>query len=55
MTELEIPLLMNRGFSITTYSNGVTTGGNASELEPPSLVGRGIANPDEQVNEVREK
>ena len=55
MTELEIPLLMNRGFSITTYSNGVTTGDNASELEPPSLVGRGIANPDEQVNEVREK
>ena len=51
LTELEIPLLMHRGFNVTTYSNTVTTGGNAAELEEPSLVGRGIANPDHDVKE----
>jgi hypothetical protein len=38
LTELEIPLLRHRGFNVTTYSNGVTTGGNAAGLEEPSLV-----------------
>jgi hypothetical protein len=40
LTELEIPLLMHRGFNVTTHSNAVTTGGNAAELEEPSLVER---------------
>jgi hypothetical protein len=54
ITELEIPLLMNRGFNVTTYSNGVMTGGNGSGLEPPSLVGREIANPVGDVKELCE-
>jgi hypothetical protein len=53
LTELEIPLLLDRGFNVTTYSNGVTTSSNTSGLGG-NLVGRGIADPDEQVNEVRE-
>ena len=55
LTELEIPLLMHRGFNVTTYSNTVTTGGNAAELEEPSLVGRGIANPGWDTSGFREK
>jgi hypothetical protein len=50
----EIPLLLDRGFNVTTYSNGVTIGGIAYGLERPSLVGRGIAKSDEKVNEVEE-
>ena len=55
LTKLEIPLLMHRGFNVTTYSNTVTTGGNAAELEEPSLVGRGIANPGGDTSGFREK
>ena len=55
LTELEIPLLMHRGFNVTTYSNAVTTGGNAAGLEEPSLVGRGIASPATDINDIQEK
>jgi hypothetical protein len=44
LTELEIPLLMNMGFNVTTYSNAVTTDGIGSGLGERSLIGRGIAN-----------
>jgi hypothetical protein len=47
LTELEIPLLMHRGFNVTTYSNAVTSGGSAVGVEKHSLVGRGIANSDD--------
>ena len=30
LTELEIPLLLDRGFSVTAHGNGVTIGGTAS-------------------------
>ena len=46
LTELEIPLLMHRGFNVTTYSNAVTTGGNAAGQEEHNLVGSGVANPE---------
>jgi len=52
LTELEIPLLMHRGFNVTTYSNAVTTGSNAVGVEEHSLVGRGIANPELKSNKV---
>ena len=55
LTELEIPLLTHRGFNVTTYSNGIITGSNAAELEEPSLVGRGIANPGRDIRGFREK
>ena len=45
LTELEIPLLVDKGFSVTTHGNGVTIGGYASGLGEDSLVG-GIANPE---------
>jgi hypothetical protein len=32
LTELEIPLLVDRGFNVTTYSNGVTANGNTPRL-----------------------
>jgi hypothetical protein len=41
---------MHRGFNATTYNNAVTTGGNATELEEPGVVGRGIANPELKSN-----
>src|SRR3712207_5864617 len=46
---------MHRGFNVTTCSNGVTTGGNAAELEEPSLVGHWIANPGGDTSGFREK
>ena len=46
LTELEIPLLLNMGFNVTAYGNGVTANGNASRLGEHRLVGRGIANPE---------
>jgi hypothetical protein len=52
LTELELPLLMNRGFNVTTYSSSITTGSNAAELNTPSLVGRGIANQEVKSNKV---
>jgi hypothetical protein len=50
LTELEFPLLLNRGFNVASYGNGVTTGGIASTKELTSLVGRGIANPEVKSN-----
>ena len=52
LTELEIPLLVDMGFSVTTRGNGVTIGGNASGLGEDSLVGHGIANPHLKSNNV---
>jgi hypothetical protein len=52
LTELEIPLLVDRGFSVTTHGNGLTIGGNASGLGEHRLVGRGIANPEIKSNKV---
>ena len=46
--KLELPLLVSAGYldeaSVSTYANGVSADTNASELETPSLVGRGVAN-----------
>ena len=42
MTELEITLLVDRRFSITTYGNGVTAGGSAPGLGEHSLIGHGL-------------
>jgi hypothetical protein len=50
LTELEIPLLVDRGFNVTTCSNGITANGNTSRLGEHSLVGRGIANPELKSN-----
>ena len=50
LTELEIPLLVDRGFNVTTYSNGVTANGKSSRLGEHRLVGRGIANPEIKSN-----
>ena len=52
LTELEIPLLVDRGFNVTTYSNGVTANGNASGVAEHSLVGCGIANPELKSNKL---
>jgi hypothetical protein len=46
LTELEIPLLVDRGFKVTTCSNGVTANGNTPRLGEHRLVRRRIANPE---------
>ena len=55
--ELEVPLFLNKGFSVTTSSNAATISSNATDgiycqnlyeisgRGSPSLAGRGIANP----------
>src|SRR5215208_1271110 len=54
LAELEIPLLTHRGFNVTAYCNAVTSGGNTVGVEKHSLVGRGIANPDNDINKLCE-
>jgi hypothetical protein len=49
LNELKPSLMADRDFNITTYSNGYTIGNNASGQEMPSLIGRGIVNPDERI------
>ncbi len=53
LTELELPLLLDRGFGVTANGNAVTTGSNACGPGSARMVGRGIANPDEKVHDIR--
>src|SRR5215212_466333 len=54
-TKTELPLLKDRGFAAALGNDAAAISSGGSGTGEHRLVGRGIANPDESVNEVRER